>query len=64
MSSKTHYSRYLFGQRWLSVPRDYLSRRRYFRKISNIVMILFLSLLVAGFIIYTSNPQGFGSIRR
>jgi hypothetical protein len=47
------------GYRWAAVPRDYLARRRYFRKISNVLMIVLLSLLVAGFIIYNSNPGGF-----
>ena len=59
MSTRANQSRYLFGHRWLPIPRDYLARRRYFRKISNIVMILLLSVIVAGFIIYTSNPGGF-----
>ena len=59
MSTRVNHSRYLFGYRWPNVPRDYLARRRYFRKLSNIVMILLLSALVAGFILYTSNPAGF-----
>ena len=43
-------SRFLFGHRWLAIPRDYLERRRYFRKISNVLMIVVLSIIVAGFI--------------
>lgn len=61
MGTRSSHSRTLFGYRWLNIPRDYLSRRRYFRKISNLVMILLLSLILAGFIIYTSNPGGFSS---
>jgi hypothetical protein len=59
MSTRANHSRSLFGYRWPAIPRDYLERRRYFRKISNIVMIVLLSIIVAGFIIYTSNPGGF-----
>jgi len=59
MGSRANHSRWLFGNRWPNVPRDYLARRRYFRKISNVLMIVLLSLIVAGFIIYTSNPGGF-----
>lgn len=61
MGTRSSHSRTLFGHRWPNIPRDYLSRRRYFRKISNVVMILLLSLILAGFIIYTSNPGGFSS---
>ncbi len=59
MSTRANHSRWLFGNRWPNIPRDYLARRRYFRKISSVLMIVFLSLIVAGFIIYTSNPGGF-----
>ena len=65
MGIRANYSRFqsrsLFGHRWLAIPRDYLERRRYFRKISNILMIVLLSIIVAGFIIYTSNAGGFSS---
>ncbi len=61
MGTRSSHSRTLFGYRWPNIPRDYLARRRYFRKISNVVMILLLSLILAGFIIYTSNPGGFSS---
>ena len=64
MSTRSNHSRSLFGYRWPGIPRDYLARRRYFRKISSIVMILLLSVIVAGFIIYTSNPGGFSSTGR
>jgi hypothetical protein len=61
MGTRSSHSSTLFSSRWPNIPRDYLSRRRYFRKISNFVMILLLSLILAGFIIYTSNPGGFSS---
>ena len=59
MSTKVHHSRFFLGYRLPAVPRDYLMRRRMFRKISAIVMVIVLSLLVAGVIIYSSNPSGF-----
>jgi hypothetical protein len=59
MSTRANRSHSLFGYPWPGIPRDYLARRRYFRKISSIVMILLLSVIVAGFIIYNSNPSGF-----
>jgi hypothetical protein len=61
MGTRANHPRSFFSYRWAAIPRDYLARRRYFRKISNIVMIVLLSLILAGFIIYTSNPGGFGS---
>jgi hypothetical protein len=61
MGTRSSHSSTLFSSRWPNIPRGYLSRRRYFRKISNFVMILLLSLILAGFIIYTSNPGGFSS---
>jgi hypothetical protein len=60
-SRHSSHSRTRLGSRWPNIPRDYLSRRRYFRKISSVVMILLLSLILAGFIIYTSDPGGFSS---
>jgi len=59
MRTKAHHSRFFFGYRLPAVPRDYLLRRRMFRKISGIVVVILLSLLVAGVIIYSSNPSGF-----
>jgi len=41
------------------MPRDYMLRRRRLRAISNVVVITFLSLLLAGAILYTSNPGAF-----
>jgi len=61
MGTRANHPRSFFGYRWAAIPRDYLARRRYFRKISNVLMILLLSLILAGFIIYTSNPGGFSS---
>ena len=40
-----------------SVPRDYLARRKMVRKISGIVMIALCSVLVAGLILYYSDPN-------
>ena len=61
MGIRANHSRFhsLFGHRWLAIPHDYLERRRYFRKISNVLMIVLLSIIVAGFIIYTSSSGGF-----
>lgn len=59
MSTRIHASRSFFGYRWPAMPRDYLLRRRMFRRISSIVLVAILSVLVAGLIIYTSNPGSF-----
>jgi hypothetical protein len=64
MSTRTHSTRSFLGYRWPAVPRDYLARRRWSRKISTIVMIVVLSILVAGVIIYSSNPGSFTSPAR
>jgi hypothetical protein len=61
MSSKVHSSRSFFGHAFPAIPRDYFARRRMFRNITDGLMIVLLSLLVAGVIIYTSNPGGFGT---
>jgi len=34
-----------------------------FRNISNVLMIVFLSLLIAGVIVYTSDPTSFSFLR-
>ena len=39
------------------VPGDYLARRKQIRKISGIVMIFLFSVLVAGLILYYSDPN-------
>jgi len=49
--SRGHHSRFFPSRR-----HDYLERRRLFRHISNVLMIVVLSLVVAGFIVYTSDP--------
>jgi hypothetical protein len=46
-----------------TIPRDYLARRRMFRNISNVLMIVLLSLIIAGVIIYTSDPDSFSFLR-
>jgi membrane protein insertase Oxa1/YidC/SpoIIIJ len=43
--------------------RDYLARRKMFRKIFTVVMVALFSLLAAGIIVYTSNPAGFEVVR-
>jgi hypothetical protein len=60
--SRTHHSRTSFHFPF-TVPRDYLARRRMFRNISNVLMIVFLSLLIAGVIVYTSDPTSFSFLR-
>jgi hypothetical protein len=64
MSAKPHSSRSIFNQLLPAIPRDYLARRRWFRKLSTTLMIVVLSLLVAAIIVYTSNPSSFGSATR
>jgi len=55
MSSKAqHEYRSSFPQ---GAPKDYLARRKMFRKISGIVMTALFSLLVAGLIVYWSDPN-------
>jgi hypothetical protein len=64
MSTRAHNTRSFLGYRWPAVPRDYLARRRWSRKISTIVMIVVLSVLLAGVIIYSSNPGSFSAPAR
>jgi hypothetical protein len=45
------------------IPRDYLARRELFRKISNVMMIVLFSLIIAGIIVYTSDPTSFSFLR-
>jgi hypothetical protein len=47
-----------------AIPRDYLARRRMFRTISNVLMIVLFSLVIAGVIVYTSDPTSFSFLRR
>jgi hypothetical protein len=57
-ASRGRYSRFLRSHR-----RDYLQRRRLSRHISNVLMIVMLSLFVAGVIVYTSDPTSFSFLR-
>jgi len=57
-SSRGHHFRFFPMHR-----RDYLERRRLFRHISNVLMIVVLSLVIAGFIVYTSDPTSFSFLR-
>ena len=64
MSTRSHHSRSFFSQLFPPIPRDYLARRRWFRTLSTTLMIVVLSVLLAAFIVYTSNPSSFGSAAR
>lgn len=46
-----------------AIPRDYIERRRLFRNLSNLLMIVFLSIFIAGVIVYTSDPSSFSFLR-
>ena len=46
-----------------AIPHDYLARRKLFRNISNVLMIVLFSLLIAGIIVYTSDPASFSFLR-
>jgi hypothetical protein len=46
-----------------TIPHDYLARRKLFRNISNVVMIVLFSLIIAGVIVYTSDPTSFSFLR-
>jgi len=64
MSTKPHQSRSLVSQFFPPIPRDYLARRRWYRKLLTTLVIVVLSLLVAAAIVYTSNPSSFGTSTR
>jgi len=57
-ASRSRHSRFFPRRR-----RDYLTRRRLIRHISNVLMIVMLSLFVAGVIVYTSDPTSFSFLR-
>ena len=57
---KSHHSFHFLP----AIPRDYLGRRRMFRNISNVLMIVLLSLIIAGVIIYTSDSNSFSFLRQ
>jgi len=61
-NGRDHHSRLSFLS-LPSIPRGYLERRRFFRKISSVLMIVIFSLLVAGFIVYSSDPASFSFLR-
>ena len=61
MHTKAHRSRSFFALLFSRPSRDYLERRRWSRMIFSTLVIVFLSVLVAAAIIYTSNPSSFGS---
>ena len=46
-----------------AIPRDYLARRKLFRNVSNVLMIVLFSLIIAGVIVYTSDPTSFSFLR-
>lgn len=46
-----------------TIPRDYLERRRFFRKVSSVLMIVIFSLFIAGVIVYSSDPSSFSFLR-
>jgi len=46
-----------------AMPRDYLARRKLFRTISNVLMIVLFSLIIAAIIVYTSDPTSFSLFR-
>jgi hypothetical protein len=46
-----------------TIPRDYLARRKLFTNISNVLMIVLFSVLIAAIIIYTSDPTSFSFLR-
>jgi hypothetical protein len=57
-ASRGHHSRFFPSRR-----RDYLKHRRLIRHLSNVLMIVMLSLFVAGVIVYTSDPTSFSFLR-
>lgn len=63
MSSRTpHHSRHL-GSLWPGLPREHFARRRMIRTIFEVVVIAILSIIVAGIIVYNSDPAGFSTLR-
>lgn len=47
-----------------SMPRDYIRRRRAFRRISNVVIVVLLSAAVAYAIVHFSGPSAFSAPHR
>ena len=54
-----HHHRSFLANLFQPFRRDYIQRRRRTRVISNVVLIVLFSILLAGVILYTSNPGGF-----
>ena len=59
---KIHHSHSLFHI-LPAIPHDYLARRKLFRNISDVLMIVLFSLIIAGIIVYTSDPTSFSFLR-
>ena len=57
MGTRVSHQRTFLGFRWAVVPRDFLARRRWFRTITDILMIALLSIFLAGIILYTSGAK-------
>ena len=57
-----HHSRLTFLS-LPTIPHDYLERRRFFRKVSSVLMIVIFSLFIAGVIVYSSDPSSFSFLR-
>ena len=47
-----------------SLPRDYIRRRRVIRRISNVVLVVLLSVAVAYAIVHISGPAAFSAPHR
>ncbi|MBS1841650.1 MAG: hypothetical protein JST77_12470 [Acidobacteria bacterium] len=43
------------------MPRDYIRRRRAIRRISNVIIVVLLSLVVAYAIVHMSGPAAFSA---
>lgn len=57
MGYRISHQRTFLGFRWAAIPRDFLARRRWFRTVTDIVMIVLLSIFLAGIILYTSGGK-------
>ena len=62
MGSRVHHHRSLFANLFPAMTRDYITRRRRTRTISNVLLIVLFSILLAGMVLYTSNPASFGVV--
>ncbi|HEY1423058.1 MAG TPA: hypothetical protein VGF20_06375 [Candidatus Acidoferrum sp.] len=57
MGTRVSHPRTFLGFRWAAVPRDFLARRRWFRRFTDILLIVLLSVFLAGIILYTSGVK-------